>query len=296
MDGVSGPETRDDGRGELLAKRVHLSAQGFATRLLIAGAGTPVLLLHGNPDCADEWRGVARELGGFGRCIAPDLPGFGESGEPPASFDFSRAAHESFLDAVLEAERVTEPLILVVHDIGGVFGVLWAAKHLSRVAGVVITNTVVFENFPWFPIARMWARRDPLGRARAKASMWLLGQAKGALFRRLFGRISPELTPAELARINQQFALDAKSKRSTLRLFPQMVAPEYFQGADAALRGLIARVPVRVVWGLHDPYIPDCYAERFAGAEVQKLANAGHWVPIAHAAEVAAAIRSLMPS
>jgi haloalkane dehalogenase len=85
--------------------------------------------------------------------------------------------------------------VIVVHDIGGVVGIPWAARHRERLRGVVITNTVIFERFPWFPVARTWASRGRLGRARAALGMWLLGRAGGRLFRRIFGRISPELPP-----------------------------------------------------------------------------------------------------
>src|SRR5262249_9628750 len=153
---------------------------------------------------------VLRELGGAGRAFAPDLPGFGASDEPPASFDYSRAAFERFFDELLVSCGVapTEKVVIVVHDIGGVVGIPWAASHGARRRGLVIPNAVIFERFPWFPIARTWARDDRVGRARAAAGMWLLGRAGGRLFRRVFGRISPELPPAELERMTREFALD----------------------------------------------------------------------------------------
>lgn len=270
--------------------RVALPTLGFSTRVLRAGTGAPILLLHGNPDNAGEWRPLIKVLDGTGACMAPDLPGFGQCDEPPLSFDYSLAAHEAFLDELLGALGVSQPVILVVHDIGGIFGVAWAAKHLDRICGVVITNTVVFENFPWFSQARTWARTDWLGRTQAEARMWLIGLAGGALFRKVFGGLSPELPPTELARITQEFALDGKAKRSTLRLFRQMIPNEYFTGMDAAVRTLIARVPVRVVWGLGDPYIPDRFAASFPGVKIERVAGGGHWVPISSAAKVAAAV------
>jgi haloalkane dehalogenase len=274
--------------------RVPLPSVGFATRVLRAGAGTPVLLLHGNPDNAAEWRPVLTALGGEVAGIAPDLPGFGGSDEPPPSFDFSRFAHESFLDDLLTQLDIHERLVLVVHDIGGVLGVPWAAKHVERIRGVVLTNTVVFEGFPWFPLARAWSRTDVLGRAQATARMWLMGQADGLIFRRIFGAASPELPADELERITREFALDGKAKRSTLRLFRRMIPPAYFDGMDAAVRDLIARVPVRIVWGEGDPYIPVRYADSFPGAQREIIPRGGHWIPISSPARVADAIRAVI--
>jgi haloalkane dehalogenase len=273
--------------------RLSLPRLGFSTRVVTAGDGAPVLLLHGSPDCATEWRGVMAALGGSFRCMAPDLPGLGACEEPPASFDHSRAAYASYMDEVVERLEPKEPVVLVVHDIGGVVGVPWALANIERVRGVVITNTVVFEDFPWFPLARAWARTGALGRARAEAGMRLIGLSGGALFRVIFGRASPELSAEELARMTRDFALDAKSKRTTLRLFRKMVPREFFDGVDAAVRELCARVPVHVAWGTPDPYIPARYAEAFPRATHEILPGAGHWVPITRPDRVAAAIRAV---
>ena len=276
--------------------RVALPSLGFSTRVLCSGRGAPVLLLHGAPDNAGEWRRVMSALGDDVACFAPDLPGFGECDEPPASFDYSHAAHEAFLDDLLDGLGVREPLVLVVHDIGGVVGLPWAMKRRSRIAGVVVTNTVIFENFPWFPQARFWARTGRAGKALARLQMALVGIGGGAPFRRLFGRVSPELPPEELQRITREFACDAKSKRSTLRLFRQMIRPAYFDGADGMVRTLLAEVPTRVVWGTPDPYIPAHYADVFSAASPEIIDGGGHWVPISNAGRVAAAVHALARS
>ena len=274
--------------------RVRLGGPGFSTRVLRSGAGPPVLLLHGSPDSATEWRPVLEALGDGVACFAPDLPGLGASEEPPASFDYSRAANEQFVDSLLSALGITEPVVLAVHDIGGVIGVPWAASHRERVRGLVITNTVVFEKFRWFFPATSWASTSPLGRFAASALMWQIGWFGGRIFRAQFARISPELQPADLDRMTREFACDPKSKRSTVRLFRQMVPHAYFDGFDAMVRELIAQVPVRVLWGRGDPYIPARYADAFPGARREIFENGGHWIPISQPRAVAEAIRSVL--
>ena len=277
-----------------MEERIAVASIGGATRVLREGAGPPVLLLHGSPDTATEWRGVMRELGGHACCYAPDLPGLGRCDEPPSAFDYSRPAIHRFLDETVEGLGIQGKVVVVVHDIGGVFGVPWAAANLARVAGVVITNTVVFERFPWFGAAKAWASEGTIGRARAEAGMWALGLANGALFRRVFGRISPELPAEDLGRMTREFALDTKSKRCTLRLSRRMVPWEFFDGVDAMVRELIAKVPVRVLWGTRDPYIPARYADSFPGAATTVLQGAGHWVPITRPVEVASAVKAVL--
>jgi pimeloyl-ACP methyl ester carboxylesterase len=92
----------------------------------------------------------------------------------------------------------------------------------------------------------------------------------------------------------REFACDPKSKRSTLRLFRQMIPHTYFEGIDAMVRELIQRVPVRVVWGLGDPYIPERYARAFPGVEPEILPRGGHWIPLSAPARVAAAVQAVL--
>jgi pimeloyl-ACP methyl ester carboxylesterase len=276
--------------------RVRLPGIPLSTRVLHSGEGAPVLLLHGSPDSATEWRPVMDALGPACSCFAPDLPGLGACEEPPPSFDFSRAATNAFLDQLVAGLGVKEPLVLALHDIGGVIGIPWAIEHLDRIRGLVITNTVVFERFPWFGPARLWARTDPVGKAAAFAMMWQVGWIGGRIFRKAFQRISPELSEADLDRMTRDFARDGKSKRSTLRLFRQMVPEAYFDGVDAMVRELIARVPVRIVWGRGDPYIPARYADAFPGAEREVVEQGGHWIPLSAPDRVATAVKAVLAS
>src|SRR5271156_1939963 len=108
---------------EVRRYRAHLPDLDVHVRVLESGTGIPIIFLHGNPDNADEWLPVMGLLADGYRCIAPDLPGYGESPEPPKSFGYSVRDQVVFVDAFLKAVNVTEKAVLVVHDIGGVMGV-----------------------------------------------------------------------------------------------------------------------------------------------------------------------------
>ena len=82
--------------------------EGFSTSHLVAGEGTPLLLLHALEESAFDWRWMMPEFSCNYQVYAPDLPGFGDSAKPTAA-DYSPAFFERFTAAFLDAlgiERV----------------------------------------------------------------------------------------------------------------------------------------------------------------------------------------------
>src|SRR5450432_2315814 len=100
------------------------------------GEGTPVLFLHGNPTSSYLWRDVIPELEGYGRLIAPDLIGMGDSAKLPNPdtdtyrFTTHRKYLAGFIDAVIGP---AQPIVFVVHDWGSALGFDWANHHRDRV-------------------------------------------------------------------------------------------------------------------------------------------------------------------
>ena len=110
-----------------------------------AGTGDPIVLLHGNPTSSFLWRDVIPGLASEGRCLAPDLVGFGQSGKPNIEYRF--VDHARYLDAwfdALDLENVT----LVGHDWGGALGFHWASRHPERVAAIAFFETII-KPFTW---------------------------------------------------------------------------------------------------------------------------------------------------
>ena len=106
-----------------------------------AGAGDPIVFLHGNPTSSYLWRNVIPHCVDAGRCLAPDLIGMGESGRNPAgAYRFENHVH--YLDAWFDALDISNA-VLVLHDWGGGLGFHWAARNPDRVRGIVYMETIV---------------------------------------------------------------------------------------------------------------------------------------------------------
>jgi pimeloyl-ACP methyl ester carboxylesterase len=204
--------------GHLNERLVDLP-DGVRVRLVDEGTGPLVLLLHGNPDNADEWRGVIARLKGEFRCLAPDLPGYGRRGQSfalPNTYRYSLEDQVAFVDALLAHEGIEEPITLVVHDIGGIMGIPWAARNTTRLHAVLYTNTVAYPKFKWFNLAYRWGREGRAGRGVAELSMAALGWFHGWLFRSVFSKQHPRLSPSELDRFVTDFALNSVAKETSL--------------------------------------------------------------------------------
>jgi haloalkane dehalogenase len=112
------------------------------------GEGDPIVFLHGNPTPSFLWRNIIPYALPFGRCLAPDYVGMGNSGPAPdGSYRF--VDHRRYLDAWFEAMGLTENIILVVHDWGSALGFDWARRHPGRVKAIVYMEGIVRPFLSW---------------------------------------------------------------------------------------------------------------------------------------------------
>jgi pimeloyl-ACP methyl ester carboxylesterase len=95
-----------------------------------AGAGTPLLLLHGWPQHWWSWRRVIPALAREHRLLVPDLRGFGWSDAPAG--DYSKHALARDMIELLDIEGIDQ-VPIVGHDWGAYVGFLLALEHPARV-------------------------------------------------------------------------------------------------------------------------------------------------------------------
>jgi len=113
---------------------------------LEAGAGDPIVLLHGNPTSSYLWRNIIPELERCGRVIAPDLIGQGDSDKLPASEGPDRYSFEvafDYLDGLLRQIGADQNVTLVIHDWGSGLGFHWARLNPGAVKGIAYMEAIV---------------------------------------------------------------------------------------------------------------------------------------------------------
>jgi pimeloyl-ACP methyl ester carboxylesterase len=121
----------------------YVDVPGVRLHVAEAGAGPPVLLLHGWPQHWWIWRKVIPALAEDRRVICPDLRGFGWSEAPAGRYEIAELAADmvALLDA-LELDQVD----LIGHDWGGYAGFLLCLDAPQRIRNYLALGIV----HPWF--------------------------------------------------------------------------------------------------------------------------------------------------
>lgn len=118
----------------------------------VGGAGPDVIFLHGWASSAKMWAGLLPQLTTAYRCWSLDLPGFGDSDKPGASW----YSIPNYTRIVAEFARQNElgPLRLVGHSMGGLIALDYGARHPAQVERLVAINPVVTGHPRLRPLAR----------------------------------------------------------------------------------------------------------------------------------------------
>ena len=99
----------------IASRRAQVVLDSTMSYLESGASGPTVLFLHGNPTSSYIWRNIIPHVAPFGRCIAPDLVGYGQSGKPDIDYRFFD--HVRYLDAFLEAIDIRD-MVIVAQDWG----------------------------------------------------------------------------------------------------------------------------------------------------------------------------------
>lgn len=268
-------------------RRAQLTGAGFERRTLgdgadrltyfVAGAGPPLLFLHGVGDHGGTWYAVAPAFVASYRVVVADLPGHGES-EPLAGDVLPMATVVAGAERLLAEVARERPAIVVGNSMGAWVATLLALRHPESVARIVLVDGGALPGDPGGPsllpttreeAAKLMAMlRDP---SSPPAPDWLLDD----LVRR-----APNGATAKM-----------------MRDLPSLVAH--------LLVGRLGEVatPVDLLWGASDRLMTLAYAERMAAqlpaARLTAIERCGH-IPQLECperfAEALAAVLALAPA
>lgn len=113
-------------------------------RIRRAGAGRPLLLLHGYPQTLAIWHGVAPKLAEEFTVIAADLTGYGGSSKPPTTPGHERYSKRAMArDQVAMMEKLGfEQFAVAGHDRGGRVAYRMALDFPDRVSKLAVLDIV----------------------------------------------------------------------------------------------------------------------------------------------------------
>jgi pimeloyl-ACP methyl ester carboxylesterase len=157
---ASMPEPQAERAAAFDARLREVDAGGLRMQVADAGAGPPVVLLHGFPELWYSWRHQLRDLAEAGfHAIAPDMRGYGGTDRPPAVEAYDSVTLAGDVLALMDAFG-HERFVAVGHDWGA--NVAWelARRHPERVTAVAGLSVPFVPRPPAPPLAIL---REHLG-------------------------------------------------------------------------------------------------------------------------------------
>jgi haloalkane dehalogenase len=213
----------------------RIAARGLEMAYVEAGAGDPIVFLHGNPTSSYLWRNVMPHVGGRGRCIAPDLIGMGDSDKlpDPGPNRYRLAEHIDFVEDLLSELGVRERVTLVAHDWGGPIAFDWARRHPNAVKGIAYMETIVTPLTwdDWPPPSQ-----ELFQGFRGENGETLILERNMFVEQVLPGAVIRDFSDAEMAEYRRPFATAGEDRRPTLS-WPREIPIE---GSPADVAALVA--------------------------------------------------------
>ncbi len=125
---------------ELTAKVHRADVNGIRLYYRRAGAGKPILLVHGFPQTSFAWRKLIPRLAESYTVIAPDLRGCGASDRPQTGYD-KRTVASDLRELVRQIgfQRVN----VVSHDVGMMVGYAYACAYPEQVRRLVLMEAAL---------------------------------------------------------------------------------------------------------------------------------------------------------
>ncbi len=236
--------------------------QNIATEYTDEGSGPVILCLHGWKDSLRTFDALEPALLQKGRVIAVDLPGFGETGNPPEAWQVGD--YVQFVADFLKKLNV-EADVLIGHSFGGRIIIKGLGEGKLRAQKIVlIASAGIVPEKTW--------------RSRLVA---IVSRAAAVFFRiPPFHFLRNKMRAIFYKKIGSDY-LNAGALQET---FLKIIAEDL---SDYARR---ITIPTLLIWGKHDKATPLATAEKLhaliAGSRLEVFPDAAHFVHHEKAVEV----------
>ena len=260
-----------------------MDINGFKYHYVDEGAGSPVIMVHGNPTWSFYYRQLIQALSHQYRAIAVDHIGCGLSDKPTQDqYEYTLDRRVNDLECFISRLELKDKITLVLHDWGGMIGMAYALRHLDRMDKIILLNTAAF--FP--PRDRPLPFRLKLIRhLKPFANVAVLGFnafARSALFMATAKGLPDDVRSGLLAPYNcRQNRIATLKFVEDIPLKPTDPSYETVKTVQNELHRL-RNLPMLICWGMKDFVFTKAYLDewrhRFPDAHVHTFEDAGHYV------------------
>jgi len=264
-----------------------VKANGIDIHVARAGAGKPLVLLHGWPEFWYVWHKVVPLLSGQYELIMPDLRGFGATEKPYKGKSDQNTAQIMSDDLAALADALgLQQFGLVSHDVGSGVAQVFARDHAERLTGLFFFNCV----YPG--IGSRWLVPEHL------SEIWYQSFQQKDWAAELIGS-SRDAARIYFKNMLAHWSHDDNAFTDDLEIWVDNFLSDgnlqggfnWYVSVNAArlqmMRGNAPKLPpietpTFVLWGRHDPVLKSEWAdkigEHFTQSTVEFAEDAGHFV------------------
>ncbi len=260
-----------------------MDMNGFKYHYVDEGAGSTVIMVHGNPTWSFYYRQLIQALSPQYRAIAVDHVGCGLSDKPTQEqYNYTLDSRINDLEHFIRRLEIKGKITLVLHDWGGMIGIAYALRQLDRIDKIVLLNTAAFFPPKGHPLP---LRLKLIRHVKPFAKMAVLGCnafARSALFMASVKGLPPDVKSGLIAPYNSW-----QNRVATLKFvedIPLKPGDASFETVKSVQNELhrLGNVPMLICWGMKDFVFTRAYLDEwrhlFPDAHVHTFEDAGHYV------------------
>ena len=263
---------------EIEDKFCDVEVDGFRIRARYkeAGAGAPLVLVHGLMTSSYSWRYNIGPLSKRFRVIAPDLVGAGRT-DKPLDFDYSLRGFAGFLHSFVHAIGVA-PAYVVGNSLGGLYTLSWAAGYPEDFSGLIVEHCPGFFQFRLLLLGWLLRFGPLVRRARALIHRNRMGFVATGMHYRRDGILSLEEVREYSSLFDSPDGVDV-----FFNILRQSLDLKRMKELRRTLAGVRFDFPVRLLFSTEDKLVPPKFGKKFArllGIPIIWVRDSSHFIHV----------------